>query len=338
MKKSYPVKGEDRFVERLRAMLPASESVTVGPGDDAAVVRVESGDLVVTTDLVVEGVDFLPETDPEEIGRRALAVNLSDLAAMGARPEFFLLSIGFQARRGEDFPLAVARGALSRARPLGVNLVGGDLSSSPQTIVSIALWGRAESRPALRSGAKAGDLLFISGFPGRAAAGLSLARGLAEEPGGPARLGSEQAGELLAAYRDPEPRVALGLELSRRRLWSAAIDVSDGTGVDAARLARASGLRAVIERERLPVSPALEAFAALQKKDPFGWILGGGDDYELLFAAPKNALAAIGRLSSKEVPITRIGRLEKGDGVVLRDGGKDTDIASLGYDHFERRP
>ncbi len=337
MKKSVSVKAEDRFVERLREMLPASERVTVGPGDDAAVVRVEGGDLVVTTDLVVEGVDFLPETDPEAIGRRALAVNLSDLAAMGARPEFFLLSIGFQAQRGEGFPLAVARGALSRARPLGVDLVGGDLSSSPQTIVSIALWGRAD-RPALRSGAKAGDLLFISGFPGRAAAGLSLALGLAQEPGGSAGLGSEQAGELLAAYRDPEPRVALGLELSRRRLWSAAIDVSDGTGVDAARLARASGLRAVIERERLPVSPALEAFAALQKKDAFGWILGGGDDYELLFAAPKSALAAIGRLSSREVPITRIGRLEKGEGVVLRDGRKDTDIASLGYDHFERRP
>jgi thiamine-monophosphate kinase len=89
------MKAEDRFVERLRAMLPSTERVTVGPGDDAAVVRVESGDLVVTTDMVVEGVDFLPDTDPEAIGRRALAVNLSDLAAMGARPEFFLLSVGF---------------------------------------------------------------------------------------------------------------------------------------------------------------------------------------------------------------------------------------------------
>jgi thiamine-monophosphate kinase len=113
---------EDRFVERLRRLLPASERIAVGPGDDAAVVRVESEDRELTTDLVVEGVDFLPETDPESVGRRALAVNLSDLAAMGARPEFFLLSIGFSAEKGEDFPLAVARGALSRARPLGVDL------------------------------------------------------------------------------------------------------------------------------------------------------------------------------------------------------------------------
>ncbi len=316
-------------------MLSASERVSVGPGDDAAVVPVESGDLVITTDLVVEGVDFLPRTDPEAIGRRALAVNLSDLAAMGARPEFFLLSIGFAAQKGEDFPLAVARGALSRARPLGVNLIGGDLSSSPQTIVSIALWGRAESRPVLRSGASAGDLLFVSGFPGRAAAGLSLARGL---PDIPASLASEQAEELLAAYHDPEPRVALGLELSRRRLWSAAIDVSDGIGVDAGRLARASSLRAVVERERLPVSPALAAFAATRRKDPAAWILGGGDDYELLFAAPESALEAIGTLSSREVPITRIGRLEKGEGAVLRGGGKDRDISSSGHDHFEKEP
>jgi len=331
------MKAEDRFVERLREMLPASERVTVGPGDDAAVLQVESGDLVVTTDLVVEGVDFLPETDAEMIGRRALAVNLSDLAAMGARPEFFLLSIGFSAQKGEAFPLAVARGALSRARPLGVSLIGGDLSSCQQTVVSIALWGRAESRPALRSGASAGDLLFVSGFPGRAAAGLCLARGLGGGSGGPAGLAPEQAGELLAAYRDPEPRVALGLELSRRHLWSAAIDVSDGIGVDAARLARASGLRAVIEKASLPVSLALAAFGALENKEPLDWILGGGDDYELLFAAPESALAAIGTLASREVPITRIGRLEKGEGAVLRDRGRESDIASVGHDHLERR-
>ena len=327
---------EDRFVEKLRRLLPGSERIAVGPGDDAAVVRVESGDLVVTTDLIVEGVDFLPGTDPESVGRRALAVNLSDLAAMGARPEFFLLSIGFSTEKGEDFPLAVARGALSRARPLGVDLAGGDLSSCPQTIVSIALWGRAPVRPVLRSGASAGDALFVSGFPGRAAAGLSLARQRSSDGVPQAGLAPDHSGELLAAYGDPEPRVALGLELSRHNLWSAAIDVSDGIGVDAARLARASGLSAVIDRTRLPVSPALAAFAALRKKDPAGWILGGGDDYELLFSAPESAAAAIGTLASREVPITRIGRLETGSGVFLSDGGQKRDISALGHDHFEK--
>jgi thiamine-monophosphate kinase len=327
---------EERFVEKLRAMLPADPRVILGPGDDAAIVRSGGGELAVTTDMLVEGVDFLPDEDPQRLGRRALAVNLSDLAAMGARPEFFLLSIGFSPEKGEDFPLAVARGALSRAQPLSVSLIGGDLSSAPQTIVSIALWGTAEFRTAPRSGASSGDLLFLSGFPGRAAAGLSLARRLSEG-GPPAALAPELAAELLAAYRDPEPRVALGLELSRRNLWSAAIDVSDGLGMDAGRLARASGLRAVIERDRLPVSPALAAFGVLEDADPLDWILSGGDDYELLFAAPASAREAVESLASREVPVTRVGRFEQGEGAVLRDGGGDRDISGRGYDLFEGR-
>ena len=318
-------------------MLPEDPRVLLGPGDDAALVREGGGGtLAVTTDMLIEGVDFLPDEDPQRLGRRALAVNLSDLAAMGAEPAFFLLSIGFSPERGEDFPLAVARGALSRARPLAVSLIGGDLSRSPQTIVSIALWGRAESRTAPRSGGAPGDLLFLSGFPGRAAAGLRLARSL-KESGRPAALKPEHAAELLAAYRDPEPRVALGLELSRRNLWSAAIDVSDGLGMDAGRLARASGLRAVIEKGRLPVSPALAAFGALGDADPLDGILSGGDDYELLFAAPASAREAVEALASREVPVTRVGHLEHGRGAVLRGEEGEREIAGLGHDHFEGR-
>ncbi len=331
------MKAEDRFVERLRAILPESDRVLVGPGDDAAIVRQEAGELVATTDLVVEGVDFLPGEEPERLGRRALAVNLSDLAAMGARPDFFLLSIGFPPRMGEDFPLAVARGALSRAGPLGLLLAGGDLSAAPETFVSIALWGRAPGGPILRSGAHAGDLLFLSGFPGRAAAGLCLARRLARRGNAPPGLSPDHEKELLDSYRDPEPRLALGLELAGRCLAHAAIDLSDGLGADAARLARASGLRAVIEKEKLPVAPALAAFCSLEGSDPLRWILGGGDDYELLFAAPRGALETAGALADG-VPVTRVGHLEPGEGAVLRDGERESDIASLGHDHFERRP
>jgi thiamine-monophosphate kinase len=328
---------EDRFVARLREMLAEDPRVLLGPGDDAALVRETAGGaLAVTTDMQVEGVDFLPNEDPHRLGRRALAVNLSDLAAMGAMPEFFLLSIGFSPEKGEDFPLAVARGTLSRATPLAVSLIGGDLSRSPQTIVSIALWGRTESRTAPRSGSSPGDLLFLSGFPGRAAAGLHLARRLSAG-GPPAALAPEYAGELLAAYRDPEPRVALGLELSRRNLWSAAIDVSDGVGMDAGRLARASGLRAVIEKDRLPVSPALAAFGVLEAKNPLDWILSGGDDYELLFAARASARETVESIASRGVPVTLIGRLEHGEGAVLRDGNGDREISGLGHDHFEGR-
>ena len=255
---------------------------------------------------------------------------------MGAAPAFFLLSIGFPPEKGEDYPLAVARGALSRAEPLAVALVGGDLSRSPQTIVSIALWGRTEPGTALRSGGSPGDSLFLSGFPGRAAAGLRLARRGPEDQE-PARLAPEYARELLAAYRDPEPRLPLGLALSRRQLWSAAIDVSDGLGMDAGRLARASGLRAVIETERLPMSPALLAFSESEGEDPLDGILSGGDDYELLFAAPASACQAVEALASPEVPVTRIGHLEPGRGAVLRGPDGEREITDLGHDHFEGR-
>src|SRR5512143_2106894 len=128
--------GEDRFVDRLREILPEDPRVSVGPGDDAAVLRLEGGDIAVTTDMLVEGVDFLRGADPRRLGRRALAVNLSDLAAMGARPEAFLLSVAFPPEKGEDFPLEVARGALSRAKEFAALLVGGDLSRSPLVMVS----------------------------------------------------------------------------------------------------------------------------------------------------------------------------------------------------------
>src|SRR5215468_338670 len=133
------MRGEDRFVEELRALLRPSSRVRIGPGDDAAVLSSAGPDLVLTTDLLVEGVDFLSDESPETIGRRALAVNLSDIAAMGGRPEFFLLSIAFPSSRGREFPLAIARGALTWASAYGVDLVGGDLSDARQTVVSVLL-------------------------------------------------------------------------------------------------------------------------------------------------------------------------------------------------------
>ena len=329
-----PMTREDSFVRRLAEELPRCERVLVGPGDDAAVVAASQGPLVLTTDLLVEGVDFLPGEDPFAVGRRAMAVNLSDLAAMGAVPEHFLLSIGFRPPRGEEYALAVARGALSRATPLGTALVGGDLSSADRTIVSVALLGRPAAAPLLRSGARAGDLLYLSGFPGRAAAGLALERARAESRPAPAGLSETDARELAAAFRDPEPRLALGLALAKGGLASAAIDVSDGLGVDAARLADASGLSAVLEAERLPVSPALAAFARSSGEDPIEMILSGGDDYELLFAVPPEKAREIPAAGPEGVPLHRIGRLEHGRGAVLRSAAGDRDVGGLGWDHF----
>lgn len=328
--------GEDGFVSRLARELPSSPRVLLGPGDDAAIVASEAGLWVATTDLLVEGIDFLEGEAPEAVGRRAMAVNLSDLAAMGARPEFFLLSIAFPAARGEPYALAVARGALSRATDLGAALAGGDLSDSPTAVVSIALWGRPERDPIRRSGARAGDLLYLSGSTGKAAAGLRLARHRAAGRETEADLPAAQRDELIAAYRDPEPRVPLGLALAREAWAAAAIDVSDGLGIDAGRLARASGVRAVLEAERLPISGALSAFAGREGLDPLELAISGGDDYELLFAVPPDRAAAIPAVGPGAVPLSRIGRIEPGEGAVLRSGSSDRDVSQSGYDHLRR--
>jgi thiamine-monophosphate kinase len=340
------VTGEDLFVERVRVVAPQSPRLAVGIGDDAAVVKTRAGLLAATTDLLVEGVDFLPGEDAEALGRRALAVNLSDLAAMGALPEFFLLSVGFPRRLGLEYPLAVVRGALSRATPLEAVLAGGDLSDAPQTIVSIALWGRPEGDPLRRAGARPGDSVFLSGWPGRAAAGLRLAKMVATfaSQGAPPTphligLSPEHQAELTAAYRDPEPRIALGRALSGERLATAAIDVSDGVGIDAARLARASRVRIVLERERLPVSPALAAYCEVEALDPVELVLAGGDDYELLFTAPASVSASL-EAGSRDwgVPVRRVGTCFEGAGAVLSDRSGERDVSGLGFDHLEAGP
>lgn len=337
------MKAEDRFVERLRALLPPSPCVLLPPGDDAALVARAGGPLAATTDLLVEDVDFLRGEDPERLGRRAAAVNLSDLAAIGARPEFFLLAIGFPPERGEDFPLSIARGAIARAGEFGAALVGGDLSAAPQAVIAIALWGRPAAEPIRRSGARPGDALYLSGHPGHAAAGLRLARILAEfaaqgsapTPRFPA-LSAPDQDALLSAYRDPIPRVPLGLALASHGLASAAIDVSDGLGVDAGRLAEASRVRIVMEKSALPLSRALRSFSEMEALDPLQLALSGGDDYELLFTVPEAAGARLdAHRGELGVAIARIGIVERGSGAVLRDGSVERDVAGLGHDHFE---
>jgi thiamine-monophosphate kinase len=262
-----------------------------------------------------------------------MAINLSDLAAMGARPEFFLLSIAFPAAKGEAFPLAVARGALSLASMWETALAGGDLSDSPTVVVSIALWGRPEREPIRRAGAKAGDLLYLSGSTGNAAAGLRLARSGAPPH---ADLTPPDRDFLLAAYRDPQPRVELGLALAREYGASAAIDVSDGLGIDAGRLARASSVRAVLEAERLPVSAPLSAFSRAESLDPIDLALSGGDDYELLFTVPPGRAAAVPPAGPGGVPLSRVGRIESGEGAVLRAASGDRDVSGLGHDHLRK--
>jgi thiamine-monophosphate kinase len=333
---------EDRFVERLREALSDRDGVVVGPGDDAAVVRSPAGPLVVTTDTMVENVDFLPGEDPRRLGRRAVSVGLSDMAAMGAWPDFFLLTIGFPESAGEELPLALALSAAKRGDEFGAALVGGDLSRATEIFLTVAAWGRPCGEVVRRTGARPGDVVFLSGWPGEAAAGLAVARARA---GGdrsaagtgwtPEELAVPDETRLLAAYRDPEPRLPLGRALAREALATAAIDVSDGLGADAGRLARASGVRLVLESECLPISPALAAFAELAGRDPVEMALAGGDDYELLFTTPAGRAGRFADPPAEwSASVRRVGRIESGEGAFFEEVRGLRPIDDLGFDHF----
>jgi thiamine-monophosphate kinase len=297
--------------------------VALGIGDDAALLEVPPGaQLVAAVDTVVAERHFLPWTSARSIGHRALATNLSDLAAMGATPAWATLALTLPRAEGawlEQF----AAGFMQLAAAHGVSLVGGDTTAGPLT-VSVQIMGWVPRGTALRrDGAHAGDLLVVSGTLGDAGAGLRFAReGSADNP---------DADWLLARYDFPEPRIALGL--AARGLASAAMDISDGLAGDLPKLAAASRLRALVAVEKLPQSAALRAVAPPdQTRD---WSLGAGDDYELLLAVPP---AKIHELQDKalqlNLTLTIIGELTAGAGVQWTLNGGDFAPRVTGFDHF----
>jgi thiamine-monophosphate kinase len=309
-----PARGEDRLTAKIAAAARAGgiraaggASLRIGIGDDAAVVDLPKGRYVLTTDTLVEGVDFFPGELPFWIGRRAAAANLSDLSAMGALPVGFLLSIAVRRKDGARAAQRIAEGALSRMRPFRAALWGGDLSRAAATVVTILLVGKAP-RPVARSGARPGDVLFVTGSPGSAQAAMELRR---RRVGRPPRAGERP-------YLDPAPRVEFGRALAARRWATAMIDVSDGLGRDARRLAAASRVRLVFE------------------KAPPGALSGESDDFELLFASPAGREGAILRLGRKlATPVARVGRVETGKGVVLESAaGRRAAVSGGGWDHF----
>jgi thiamine-monophosphate kinase len=298
--------------------------VMLGIGDDAALLVPPPGrELVAAVDTLIEGVHFPPGSPAASVGHRALAVNLSDLAAMGARPAWALLALTLPASDAAWLAeFAAGFGALAREHE--VALVGGDTTRGPLT-VSVQLLGHIAPGSALRrSGARAGDVLFVSGTPGDAAAGLAIEQGRLAVAG-PAR-------EILRErFLWPTPRVELGERL--RAHASACIDVSDGLLGDAGKLALASALGAQLEFERLPLSPALRE--ALGEDAARRQALSGGDDYELCFAVPPHKLA---RLSTELPPerwgYSQIGELRAGVGAVVVRAGTVMEFSHSGYQHF----
>ncbi len=306
---------ETRLVERLVAIgWKGSRAVLVGPGDDAAVLR---GGLVASTDLMVEGVHFdFDWIAPTEVGFRAGAAALSDMAAMGAQPTALLASMAVSAR-DPSLCEALQRGIRRAGDRVSAPVVGGDLSRSPgPAVVDVVAVGRAR-RPLLRRGAAPGDDLWVSGSLGGAAAAVAAWKG-AGRPGRSARR----------RFARPPNRVPLGMRLAAGRLASAAIDVSDGLVVDAGRIASASGARLRVVPERVPRDPDTGGDLKLA--------LGGGEDYELMFTAPVDMRTPVSDLGRElSVQLTRIGRVESGAGVVVEDErGRRLSLDRGGYDHF----
>ncbi len=302
-------------------------SADLGVGDDAALLRVSPGmQLAVSTDLLVVGTHFLDGTDPGRLGHKSLAVNLSDMAAMGARPRFATLALALPSV-DERWLAAFSAGMQALARLHGTELVGGDTTRGPLSIC-VTILGEVPAGQALRrDGARVGDEVWVSGTLGDAAIGLALVTG-----GRAPLLDAAAAAACIQRLEAPQPRVGLGLQL--RGVASAALDVSDGFAADLGHILERSGVGARIEVERLPASAALAPFAG----DP--WVrdalLGGGDDYELCFTAPASAAGDVVQAAARSgVPVTRVGHVVAGEGLVLVDAdGREVQPARAGFDHF----
>ena len=348
---------EDRLIAGLFARHGAGgKSVLTGPGDDAAVVRCPPGEeLLITTDALNEGVHFPAGTSAHAIGYRALAVSLSDLAAMGARPLWAVVALSVPAAE-EGWLREFADGLYALADKHGVRIIGGDFVRGPIN-VTVTAHGTARAEAVLRrEGAQAGDGIWVSGSLGDAAAGLQLLQSekvrlqawkegtrqvLIEPPEDrmpslPAgrrsrglQSGKETQDALVERFCYPRPRLNLGRRLAS--VASACMDLSDGLSQDLPRLLRSSGLAARVEVERLPLSAELVACAGRERARQLAW--SGGDDYELCLAvSPENE----DRLASMpaQPPVTRIGELHRGHGLEITLDGEPWQAASAGFTHF----
>jgi thiamine-monophosphate kinase len=334
--------GEFELLARIRERLPASGPRThLGSGDDAAI-TVPSGATATSIDALVEGVHFRRDlASPAQIGHKALATALSDLAAMGADAGEAYVALGLPPDFSEDQCLELLDGMTTLAAATGTDLAGGDLSRAGELFLAITVVGHSPDPGALvqRGGARPGDALVLTGEIGAAAAGLLLL----DDPhlgtdfvfSGP--MGSEKTKSAMERLVDrqlePEPRLGAGRALAGAGA-TAMIDLSDGLGADAHHLARASGVKLEIEAEAVPLAPAAVALSQAKDREPW-WLLSGGEDYELLASIPpaqlKQAAAAV--LTKEGIPLTQVGEVRAGSGVEIRlPGGRVLEPA--GFDQL----
>jgi len=340
---------EAELVEAIRRDFGRKgKGLELGIGDDAAALRpgLAKGErLLLTTDLLVEDVDFRRSAHPPFfLGRKSLNVNLSDIAAMGGRPRWALLGLALPHGLKTTWVDEFFRGFRSACRDEDVLLIGGDLSAADKILISVMVVGTASSL-LTRGGARPGDYLFVSGPLGDAAAGLQLLAKGAARPGrlkpapgkagttgpGAVRRPGPAADRLLQAFLDPRPRVTLGRELARRRLASAMIDLSDGLSVDLRHICRESRVGAEVWRECIPLSEEIRAFFP----SPLPLALHGGEDFELLFSVPRRRLEALLRLGRTHA-LHPIGRIVRSQAILLvGPRGRKSLLPARGWQHFK---
>ena len=324
--------GEFKLIAGSFAPLAADEPAALGLTDDAAVLAPPPGrEIVLTADAMVAGVHFLPSDPAEQVAQKLLRVNLSDLAAMGAKPLGYLLTCCWPKATEEAWVASFAAGLLADQQAFGLRVLGGDMTSTPGplTLSLTALGHVAPGRALRRSTARAGDLVCVSGSIGDGALGLGV---LTREWVG---LPDAVAGFLAERYRRPRPRLALGQALAERGLATACLDVSDGLVADLGHIAETSGLGAEIDAPRVPLSEAARTLLA-DDLELFDRVLTGGDDYELCFTlAPERADELPALADALDLPLTVIGRMRTCRGVrVLDRDGQPLTLRRSGWTHF----
>ena len=333
--------GEFGLIDRIHALLEKeglrTPGLTLGIGDDTASFRPRKGyEVLITCDAVVEGRHYLPgHISPLDLGRRAMALNISDIGAMGGRPLYALASLGLKSETPVADVEAIYRGFIAELNPFEASVIGGNVTKTEHAMfIDITLIGEVEQgKMTRRSGARAGDAILVTGYPGESAAGLHLL--LNALPGE-----DLSKNYLVQAYNTPSHRVREGEAIARSGYATAMIDTSDGFLGDLGHICEESGVGAILVLEKLPISEALRGAVAQLGKDPFDLFLHESDDYELIITCPiehtDGICAAIHSVS--EVVVTEVGQItEISDGMklVMPDGSKHA-VTPAGWDHFSK--
>lgn len=322
--------GEFGLIELIRSKTPRMRGVRVGIGDDAAWVSVKHDSLLFTSDMLIEGIHFnLGWTSMQELGHKSLTASLSDIAAMGGAPAYCLVSLAVPDMTTQQIE-ALYRGVRSAAAEHRVALVGGDTCAADRLIIDVFLAGYAPYGAILRGGAAVGDDICVTGTLGDSALGLALLAEAGHE------ASARDRAYLLRRHRHPTARVKTGLQLAKRKLASAMMDISDGLLQDLGHVCRASRTGALVRHEELPLSPA---FTRVAGRDGSDYALSGGEDYELLFTSGRQHRRAVAEVARRTgVRITRIGECvaQKRGVTLVNEQGVSLPISPrVGHDHFK---